>query len=171
MSEPVRIIYHPAPGPDRAGNIVVPSPVRLGSDVALAMRWVRRRLGLRPYGALIEACRFTDEVLPLGDPSDVRVTAAASRKKSGRNKKGRAKPSAPVMAAETVEALSISEDDIAQAMSHPTPVFEPELAAPGDDTPIRVQPVPLSAFEDAPDLPSDFSLDLEGGSFEAPVLD
>jgi hypothetical protein len=68
---PIRVIYHPAPMPDRTGHLVVPPPVTLTTqarDLPYAWRWIRRRLGLHAHGPLTQSCLFTDEVLPLPDP-------------------------------------------------------------------------------------------------------
>lgn len=62
--EPVRIIYHPAPGPKSDGSIAEVPPVNLGTDRGFALTWIRRRLGLA--GRVDEKLlRFHSEVVPL----------------------------------------------------------------------------------------------------------
>jgi hypothetical protein len=68
---PIRVIYHFAPLPDSNGQLVTPPPVTLtteASELSLAWRWVRRRLGLHARGPLVPGCVFLDDVLPLPDP-------------------------------------------------------------------------------------------------------
>jgi hypothetical protein len=70
-STPFRLLFYEAPRYDENGDLVYPEPVvvvRRVSEVRLGLRWIRRRLGLRAYGKLIEGCRFRDEILPLPDP-------------------------------------------------------------------------------------------------------
>jgi uncharacterized protein YxjI len=70
-STPFRFFFYEAPRYDENGDLVYPAPVTVArrvSEVPLGLRWVRRRLGLRAYGQLIEGCRFRDEILPLPDP-------------------------------------------------------------------------------------------------------
>jgi hypothetical protein len=66
----MRVIYHPAPAPDRSGRIVVPEPVEIGSHLPTAFAWIRRRLALRRGGRSI--LRFLNEPLidfGAGDPA------------------------------------------------------------------------------------------------------
>jgi hypothetical protein len=66
----MRVIYHPAPAPDRIGRLVVPEPVEIGSDLPKSFAWIRRRLALRRSGHAI--LRFLNEPLidfGAGDPA------------------------------------------------------------------------------------------------------
>jgi hypothetical protein len=72
-SKNVRIIYHPSPRPDEQGQLVSVEPVDLGSDVPAALQWIRRRLGLRTHGTLLETARYLNEPLPLRDPSAIEL--------------------------------------------------------------------------------------------------
>ena len=70
-STPFRFFFHEAPRYDENGDLLYPEAVMVArrvSEVPLGLRWIRRRLGLRAYGPLIEGCRFLDEILPLPDP-------------------------------------------------------------------------------------------------------
>lgn len=64
----LRVIYHPAPIQRLAGQAVTPEPVALGEDPDFAMRWIRRRLGLRAHGPFPLTTRYGPDILPLRDP-------------------------------------------------------------------------------------------------------
>jgi hypothetical protein len=75
---PLRVVYHEAPTPDRTGRTASPEPMTLtasAADLPYAWRRIRRRLSLRAYGALVEACVFTEDPLPLPDPDAPPVLA------------------------------------------------------------------------------------------------
>ena len=56
-----RIIYHPAPGPGKDGEIIAPEPVILGSKLEPAMRWIEQRLGVTRSNQII----WSKDLLPI----------------------------------------------------------------------------------------------------------
>ena len=128
--DPVRIIYHAAPGPASDGSIVEVPPVDLGTDSEFALAWIRRRLGL--VGVPDEnLLRFKSEIVPLPEPIDpaealaalaagppknaapaARVVESGAAKPASRSRFGRktAPKNEPSVGAETVEAAPPAAD-------------------------------------------------------------
>jgi len=69
---PFRIIYHPAisPGPD--GKTLAPPPINLGNNMVIAMRWMRRRLGM-PLETPLPKPMFSRELLELEGEPDIGI--------------------------------------------------------------------------------------------------
>ena len=120
---PLRVVYHMAPAPDWTGRMVEPPPVILASDshgLPFAWRWIRRRLGLRAYGTLVEGCLFTDEILPLPDPE-----APGALMSSGSSR--------PRLAAEVPVVNTASQDEVLPRVSGDAP--SPDTETPTADSP------------------------------------
>ena len=155
---PLRVVYHMAPAPDWTGRMVEPPPVILASDtrdLPFAWRWIRRRLGLRSYGTLVEGCAFTDEILPLPDPEAPGALMASGP--TGR----RLAPESPVAATtsdepETVpsaaEAPAEAQGDEDLQSNEEAGAQVPEYE-PADDSIFADNEIsPDGDFEDAPEL-------------------
>ena len=69
---PFRIVYHMAPGPTPDGKVSAPEPVVLPGDMVVAVRWMKRRLGM-PLEAPLPKPLFSREPLELGGEPDTGV--------------------------------------------------------------------------------------------------
>jgi hypothetical protein len=166
---PLRVFYHMAPAPDWTGRMVEPPAVIIATDtrsLPLAWRWIRRRLGLRAYGPLVEGCAFTDEILPLPDPeapgalmtsgsSRPRLTAdnpvvATSSQEDASASVGDTPRSTPTLAAAMPTAQSQVADESASSEEAGPQVPEPE---PSDEDIFTDNEIsPDGGFDDAPEL-------------------
>ena len=116
MSNP-RIIYHPGPLPDASGKLTPVEPIDLGVDLPSALQWIRRRLGLRAHGELLETARYLNETLPLPDPEALALLEdqPAARPPTKRRLRRNAEPlppapSGPVLNLPAGDLLPPSED-------------------------------------------------------------
>lgn len=94
---PFRIIYHPAPGPAADGTPVIPEPVMLGSNMARAATWIRRRLGIPPDRPL-SLPMFSSEPLDLSasiEPPVQVIAAGTTVKRAFPDEFEETKPRAP----------------------------------------------------------------------------
>lgn len=131
----LRIIYHPAKAPDRTGTPVATEPVVLGSDPDFAIRWIRRRLGLRPRGVFPLTTRYRPDILPLRDPAAMITTSSADGTLVRPDRDHVPAPSLPAAPSSSVPPPAPQPDSGAAlpAMAN-TQINEPETALPISDS-------------------------------------
>jgi hypothetical protein len=131
-STPFRLLFYEAPRYDENGDLVYPEPVvvvRRVSEVRLGLRWIRRRLGLRAYGKLIEGCRFRDEILPLPDP--VNPLALSTTQVPAKLTDAILAAGQPTMVTPTVGSpVTTTEPAAAPDLSSPSAIIVPEESIP-----------------------------------------
>lgn len=126
----LRIIYHPAKAPDRTGQVVATDPVVLGSDPDFAIRWIRRRLGLRPRGVFPLTTRYGPDILPLRDPAAMITTDPAADRPTRPDLDHVPVPTIPSGPEATPTNGSETDNGAALPMMANTQINEPESSLP-----------------------------------------